>query len=348
MFTPADRKNPRIIRSQRILVETLHHMKRAITEYNSNGTIKGPKSPSASTLYELLTRADVPMGRAVLDIDKRLFQTKREPMEAGDHYYIEDDPIETPVAVKSAFASSVFQTSSGITKQDNFYTDEQVAYEQERPWRSGKLEGPPFDVRKDMQIFRRTVPDFDDNVLQGYEALPVVDRKPKKGELPRLPDIGTLPYGLEMALATTYRKGQKGQKTVLLDDEAAPLNYYMLFPAETAPFIGTTRSGSVALDMMRSKEPMKLLADILRGLTPIQEVNTTTGIVLLKVEGGNLSANIPLTDYLEGLVIVGTGIGDLLIDLGNYGLNQLEFTTAIVDVLNANRQANHVRLDSGF
>jgi len=335
MFTPADRKNPRIIRTQRVLVETLHHMKRAITEYNSNGTIKGPKSPSASTLYELLTKADVPMGRAVLDIDKRLFQTKLEEREAGDHYYIQNDPIENSSDAKSAFASSVFQTSSGYTKQDTFYTDEQAAYEQERPWRAGKLEGPPFDVRKDMQIFRRIVPDFDESVLQGYEALPEIDRKPKNGELPRLPDIGTLPYGLETALTTTYRKGQKGQKTVLLEDEAAPLNYYMLFPQETATLIGTKRSGSLALDMVRSKEPMKLLVDILRDLTPIQEVNTATGIVLLKVEGGNLSANIPLTDYLEGLVLVGTGIGDLLIDLGNYGLNQLEFTTAIVNVLNA-------------
>ena len=335
MFTPADRKNPRIIRSQRVLVETLHNMKRAITEYNSNGTIKGLKSPSASTLYELLTKADVPMGRAVLDIEKRLYTGDTDTSDTGDHqYYMEMDPAKSSSIAKSAFSSSVIQTSSGYTKQDNFYTDEQSAYEQERPWRSGKLE-PTFDIRKDMQIFRKTVPDFDDSVLNGYEALPEVDRNPKKGELPRYPDIGTVPYGLETALTTTYRKGQKGQKTVLLEDEAAPLNYYLLFPQETAPFIGTKRSGSLALDMMRSKEPTKLLVDLLGDLTPIQEVNTATGIVLLKVEGGNLSANIPLTDYLEGLVLIGTGIGDLLIDLGNYGLNQLEFTTAIVNVLNA-------------
>ena len=349
MLPVADRKNERNIRKQRILVETLNYMKRSIIDYQANGTVKGINRPSASTLYELINKVEVPMGRAVLDVKKRLFKEFKGRIQedldadledgARDQVYRKYDENEFLEARTNTFASAIIQSSTGFVEQNNYYTQSQETYGRERPWKA-ENEGPLFEIRKDMQFFRADVPDFNENAVIGYDRVaPGLGKSYqsylKEKETPPYPSIGSLPYGLETALTTTYRKGIKGQTVVFLEDESAPLKFYMLFPEQEAPYIGTTRSGSVALDMMRSKQEIKSMKTILESLSPIQEVNRATGIVLFGMEGGNLSANIPITDYLEGLVILGLGIGDMLIDLGNYGLNQLEFTPAILEVLNA-------------
>ena len=351
MMDVTSQKDVKAIRECRVLVETLQAMKRDITDYNEDGTIKGIKSPSVNTLLELLQKADVPMGRAILDIEKRLYwpwniqRPYDEPDETNNqkqqYFMVEDDmtkPLLTiadatgaPVGVKSALASAYIDTGAGSSNQIKHYVDEQVRYErEERPWTAGAGTGPEFHVRKDQQVFRSAIPDLEDPDLEGYQ--PSGPRDKETGEYP-FPDIGAISYGLETALTTTYRKGLRSEKVQLLPEESAPLNYYMLFPNQMAPYMGTKRSGSLALDAMRGKETMAWMSAILALLGQIQEVNKTTHIVLLKVQGGNLAANISLTDYLNGLVLPGTGIGDMLIDLGNYGFNDLEFTPEIYVML---------------
>jgi len=342
MLDKEDRKDPKAIRERRILVETLHYMKRAITDYKADGTVKGVKKPSVSTLFELLQRVDVPMGRAVLDIEKRLYadpslgKSESDTSEANKYFMIEDVMAKPQLKDKqsgpvSALPSAHVDTGKGASNQINHYMNEQITYEQqERPWKAGTSSGPDFEIRKDLLFFRSAIPDIADAGLDGYTRSGPKDKE--TGEIP-YPEIGQLFYGVETALTTTYRKGQRGEKVPLLNDESAPLNAYLLFPAQMASFLGTKRSGSLALDVMRGKEAMIWISAILQILGVIQEVNKVTHIVPLKVEGGNLAANIPLTDYLEGLELPGTGLGDMLIDLGNYGLNKLELTPEIIRVL---------------
>jgi len=307
---------------------------------------KGIKSPSVKTLFELLQTADVPMGRAVLDIEKRLYSESVRPEDASEttkEYFMVEDAMEKPrltlgdvggetgQIASTPFSAAFVDTGAGSSSHVKHYMDEQVSYEEsERPWRPGASSGPEFEIRKDLLFFRSAIPDLESPELSGYMK---ADAPDKKDAIPPYPEIGTLMFGVETALATTYRKGSKGQKVVLLEDEAAPLNAYLLFPAEVAPFMGTKRSGSLALDVMRGKEAMVWMNAILAMLGQIQEVNDAMHIVPLMVTGGNLAANIPLTDYLEGLVLQGMGIGDMLIDLGNYGFNELEFTPEILAVL---------------
>jgi len=351
MMDITSQKDTKAIRECRVLVETLQAMKREITDYNEDGTIKGVKSPSVNTLLELLQKVDVPMGRAILDIEKRLYwpwniqRSYDEPDETNNQkqqYFMVEDDMTKPLltiadatgasaGVKSPLASAYIDTGAGSSNQIKHYVDEQMRYErEERPWVPGTGTGPEFHVRKDQQVFRSAIPDLEDPDLEGYQ--PSGPRDKETGEFP-FPDIGAISYGLETALTTTYRKGLRSEKVQLLPDEAAPLNFYMLFPNQMAPYIGTKRSGSLALDAMRGKETMAWMDAILALLGQIQEVNKTTHIVLLKVQGGNLAANISLTDYLNGLVLPGTGIGDMLIDLGNYGFNDLEFTPEIYVML---------------
>ena len=347
MLDVSERKHPKAIRERRILVEILANMKREITEFHSNGTIKGIKRPSANTLFELIKKADVPMGRAVLDIEKRLYtDIKYKPTEEETSYprlserehsqyaLVEDawaKPLLTNGTKPNPMSSAFVDTGAGASNQVQFYVEEQTSYEQdERPWKPGTSGGPDFEIRKDMLFFRSRIPDLNNAEVDGYDKAPPKERDSK--EIP-FPEITKLFYGVETALTTTFRKQLKGPKIPLINDESAPLNAYLLFPAEAAPWLGTKRSGSLALDVMRGKEAMVWMTAILQRLGEIQETSKVSQIVPLKVDGTNLAANIRLTDYLDGLTLPGMGYGDMLIDLGNYGLNQLEFTPDILRTL---------------
>jgi hypothetical protein len=334
MLPVADRKNPKLQRATRLHVELLHHMKRQIMDFRADGTFKGVKSPSVSTLLELIEQADVPMGRAVLDIEKRLFQAMNEKdilPESKDNMYFLDDDILTG-SKETAFASSFVDTRGEGASQINYYMEEQINYEKTRTFKRGAGSGPEFPIRKDMLIFRSIIPDITNRTLEGLLAVPLRERYSAPAEF-LAPPLGFLSYGLEMALTTTYRKGAKSQKVILFPEESAPLKSYLLFPQRMEAFLGTKRSGSLALDMMRGKEAMIWMAFILTALGPIQDVNTPDHIVPLTVTGSSLSAKIPITDYLEGLTLIGMGLGDLMIDLGNYGITEFELNIPIYDML---------------
>lgn len=334
----ADRKNPKLQRNTRILVELLQHMKREITEYYEDDTVKGVKKPSVATLLELIERVEVPMGRPVLDIEKRLYVNSKEedaiPVSRDNRYFLENDILAAKdTETKSPFSSAFVDTGGEGASQINYYVETQIQYEkEERSWKRGEGTGPEFPIRKDTFIFRSIIPDLTEEAsLEGLKAVHPEDRR----DPPVLvsPPMGFLRYGIEMALATTYRKSGKNQKAILIPEETAPLNVYLLFPQKVEAFLGTKRSGSLALDAMRGKEAMAWMDAILTLLGPINDANTSDKIVPLKVEGSTLSANIPITDYLSGLELIGTGIGDLQIDLGNYGFGEIELTPEIYTML---------------
>ena len=333
MLPVADRKNPKLQRAARLHVELLHHMKRQIMDFRADGSIKGNKSPSVSTLLELIEQVDVPMGRAVLDIEKRIFQAtveRYEVPESKDNMYFLDDDI-IPESNETAFSSSFVDTGGEGSSQTNFYTELQVNYEKEHTFKRGSGSGPEFPIRKDMLVFRSTIPDVTSRGLEGLVAVPASVRNLKPETV--FPSMDYISYGLETALTTTYRKGPKSQKLILFPEESAPLKSYLLFPQRMEAFLGTKRSGSLALDMMRGKEAMVWMQFILTALGPIQDVNTPDHIVPLTVTGSSLSAKIPITDYVEGLTLIGMGLGDLMIDLDNYGLAHFEFNKALYETL---------------
>ena len=332
MLPMADRKNPKLQRAARLHVELLHHMKHQIMELRQDGSVKGSKSPSVSTLLELIQQTDVPMGRAVLDIQKRIFQTK-EKIHIGESdtntFFLDNDNLMAPK--ETTFASSTVDTGGEGQSQVNFYIDAQIQNEKDQTFQRGSSEGPEFPIWKDTLVFRSIIPDLASKLLDGLRPVDIGKRK----NLPALTfsQMGSISYGLETALATTYRKGPKSQKLILFPEESAPLNFYLLFPQEMEASLGSKRSGSLALDMMRGKEAVIWMNSILEKLGPIQDVNTPDHIVLLAVTGSSLNAKIPITDYVEGLTLIGMGLGDLMIDLDNYGLAHFELNIPLYETL---------------
>ena len=106
-----------------------------------------------------------------------------------------------------------------------------------------------------------------------------------------------IPFGVERALATTYRKGVDRRKQVLLAEDGATINSYLIFPIRTANNIGTTRSTSLAIDSGRSQMPKETMRSILEKTGAPKEVGTSNDLLLLDVERSTLG-NIPLPDYI--------------------------------------------------
>jgi hypothetical protein len=324
MLDPSQQKDPKAIREFRILVETMTHMKRAIMELNPDGSFKGLQSPSASTLVELLQKTTVPMGKPVLDVKKRLYASYVQETPEEAPYRFEKDGIPT---ISTTPSTSTF-VESGALQQIHFYATDQSQYERwERPWKSGNDSGLLMDFDQDTLFFRNVIPDMDDATLEAYERAPP---KEKDALSQPYPSVGLLNYGLETALSRTYRKGRKGDKHVLLASEMAPIRAYLLFPQAVAAYMGTKRSGSLALDMTRAANIN--MATILNEQPLVPDSNKTDQIVALSISGNTL-ANIPLADYLEGMTIPGTGIGDMMNTLVDYGIPNLELTPEILAVL---------------
>ena len=198
MLDVSERKHPKAIRERRILVEIFANMKREITEFHTDGTIKGPIRPSANTLFELIKKADVPMGRAVLDIEKRLYrdiqakaptedETSYPRLSEREHsqYALVEDawakPLLTNGTKPSAMASAFVDTGAGAANQVRFYVEEQTSYEQdERPWKPGTSGGPDFEIRKDLLFFRSRIPDLNNAEVDGYDKAPPKERDSKE------------------------------------------------------------------------------------------------------------------------------------------------------------------------
>ena len=122
-------KDPKMLREKRVLIETLYNLKQETIAYNDDGTVRGQKDISASTLSELINKVSVPLGRPVLNIKKKIYIVENEILnkEINDDIYIENfiDEQNTLIQNKSAIVSSSMTGALGgkIVKE---WTDQQT------------------------------------------------------------------------------------------------------------------------------------------------------------------------------------------------------------------------------
>jgi hypothetical protein len=65
-------KDPRAVRDIRILVEKIFQLKQELVDYNPDMSVRGTKDISAYSIGQLLRMANVPLGRPVVDMKKRI------------------------------------------------------------------------------------------------------------------------------------------------------------------------------------------------------------------------------------------------------------------------------------
>jgi hypothetical protein len=334
---PILQKDAKSIRAVRVLVETLFNLKQATVAYNDDGSIQGPKEVSASTLSELIKRVPLPLGRPVLDITKKEYQVNEsdelEENMTTDGVFFENfaRELDQMVENKSSLVSASMVGAPGgqIVRE---WADQQTFLKRYlSPWSSESKAEPLWKALTDSEFFRSQPPEFvevnDETVF--LETIPgYLASHDKKAP----PVFAEIPFGIERALSTTYRKGADRRKQVLLSEDSATMNSYLIFPSKTASNIGTTRSTSLAIDSGRSQMPKSTMKDILESVGAPKEVGTSSDLLLLDVEGSTLG-NIPLPDYIEGISVPALGLGDTFSTLEQYGMENLELSPKIIEVL---------------
>ena len=305
IYDVALQKDPRILRQNRIRVETLFKMKQDITAFREDGTVKGLKPLSADTLHDLLALAEVPLVRPVLSMRKRIYETKRRqvepdiPEELYVRYFFEDLEVLNR------------KTDKDVVK--SLYSEQQEEALRERPWTP--IPGDPRAFpRRDTTVFRSILPNMETKALEGIGPIN---------------EVQPLFYGIERALTTTYRKSDKGasvSKQALIAAEDAPLVAHLLFPQALSDTMGAIRTGSVAVDSGRARQRPPSMDTILRQYAPDSKNLTTASILVLDPQGGQIA----LSEFLKGIDLPGLGFGDVIHQLADYGLERLEMTPALL------------------
>ena len=332
MLDPVAQKNPKAIRAVRVLVESIFNLKQETVEYNLDGTVAGEQRTSVNMLSELLQQTHVPLSRPVIDAILRVYTTAAdegaEEMDDTDGQ-IFTVPFEEELAAIAKFESPVVSGDAGTNKfrvgQQAFFNDfDQV-------WRAGSAEKPVFTAMADTDIFRTEIPDLGEAEDESpRETTLLKGRAP--GENFKLDEVA---YSIKRALAKTiYKGGQPAQKKTLLAADAATLRAYLLFPMGAAADLGTTRSGELAVDSAKSKQPLRTMDEILKTLGSPTDNASPDQILVLGVTGETLG-NIPIKDYLEGISLPGLGMADFNEALAQLGLLNFEMTTEIMAVLEA-------------
>jgi hypothetical protein len=323
---PAVQKDPKAIRMIRILVETLYRLKQETVAYGRDGSIQGPKPASASSLMDLIRQVPIPLGRPVLDMIKKEYYVANDEdrPEEDDHVsFLHFDQELIQMKQNSDQLASALMVGSKKGSVVEMWNQMQSFFTKYgSPWISTEKQEPIWGAQVDSDVFRYEAPSLEEPSLPGY--LPSHNEK-------IMPIFDVVPFGMERALSTTYRKGKDYKKQVLLSEDDASLRSYLLFPISTANELGSTRSRSLAVDSGRSQLPPQTMKMILEKTGEPTEVGESDKLLLLKE--GTLS-NIPFADYIEGISpIHALGLGDTFDTLEQYGMESLELNEPLARVL---------------
>ena len=323
---PAIQKDPKAIRAVRILVETLFRLKQETILHGKDGSIQGPKPASASSLMDLIRQVPIPLGRPVLDMIKKEYYVEgdEDRPEEEDHVsFLHFDQELTQMKQNSDQLASALMVGSKKGSVVEVWNQMQSFFTKYgSPWIANEKQEPIWNAQVDSDVFRYEPPSLEEPSLPGY--LPSHNEKV-------MPIFEHVPFGIERALTTTYRKGKDYKKHVLLSEDDASLRSYLLFPISTANELGSTRSRSLAVDSGRSQLPPQTMKMILAKTGEPTEVGESDKLLLLKE--GTLS-NIPVADYVEGISpIHALGLGDTFDALEQYGMESLELNEPLARVL---------------
>lgn len=323
---PSVQKDPKAIRMVRILVETLYRLKQETILHGKDGSIQGPKPASASSLMDLIRQVSIPLGRPVLDMIKKEYYVAddEDRPEDDDHVtFLHFEEELTQMGQNSDQLSSALMVGSKKGSVVEVWSHLQSFFSKYGcPWIPSDKQEPIWNAQVDSDVFRYEAPNMEEPSLPGYIAT-------HNEKL--LPIFDVVPFGMERALTTTYRKGKDYKKHVLLSEDDASLRSYLLFPISTANELGSTRSRSLAVDSGRSQLPPQTMKMILEKTGDPTEVGESDKLLLLKE--GTLS-NIPVADYIEGISSIhALGLGDTFDALEQYGLESLELNEPLARVL---------------
>ena len=333
---PMLQKDPKALRTIRILVETLFDLKQSTIAYRDDHSIQGTRDISARSITDLIERTTVPLGRPVLQVTKKLYKPKEnEEIESSDEltFLSFKDELNQMLQDNGKLVSSSLSGAKDSTIIREW--SQQQAFNKTflSPCILHQSEDPLWKAFSDSEYFRSVPPSSTENENGTIQLLPSVAGYVAPHEKDVDPILDEIPFGLERALSTTYRKGLGDRtKQALSAEETATIESYIMFPVSVAKYLGSTRSRYITTDSGRSQMPSKTMKTILEEQGAPKEVGSSKDVILLNVLGTSIG-NIPLADYIEGITIPALGLGDTFDTLEQYGMEHLELNRDITQVL---------------
>lgn len=328
-------KDPNVLRNLRILIETYFYLKQSTIDFNENGSIKGEKEVSANTLRELIQVSHIPLGRPVLNIQKKVYivddEDETENIDPSEDVYNKDFNNELVKYNNDAGShlKSMGYVLSKLMSPWKHILNENVDENRDDIWKA----------YADSDIYRKVPPHLRKgtfNSIIGY----IASGPGSKGE-EAVPVLTDIPFGIERALTTTYRKANKAdnehltekiKKTIFLNAEKAELNGYLLFPQSVSPYMGTTRSKQLAIDSGRALMQPHLIRDILVKVNdPTSEEGASSNSILFFE--ADETEDYTISDYIDGLTIHALAMGDTFITLDQYGMENIELNESSIEVI---------------
>ena len=332
---PRQQNDPIILRKNRIMVETLYYLKQATVSYHEDGTRKGIRAVSATMLDDLIGSVTVPLGRPVLGAIKKEY-TLDDEMDIHDDV-ITSVPFNDELDEMKDMIESIPPTDS----IEEWRTLRTFLTDYLSPWTPAVDTTLSWTPVTDTDFFREDAPILTDGIFEknvpGY--IPGA-RSEETQKIIGPPVFNRVSFGLERSLTTTFRKGKNtskdnsDSKEILLSAEHAPIRNYLLFPLEAAPHMGVVRTYHLATDSGASQLPRTTMKTLLRTLGTPVEVGTSNTIKLLRPSEETIG-NIPLADYIEGIRTYGLSIHDMYYILLQLGIDNMELSIPLYNVLAA-------------
>lgn len=336
----AAQKNPANQKGIRQLIEQCMQLRNDVTRYSLTGEPLGGKQTSYSTLNDLLTAQDVALARPVLKAKKVLYldhsaedilrkaqgNPTQDPIELPDVEvavrYLEDVVNETVRYMETELGglSAGGGGADGDELPNWFQSWETLNRQLGASW-IPSLDLETLQFRTDKEFLRAPADDLETAQVDGLPAMPQATAE--KWIL--TPDAVTkVKLGLQRGLGPrSTRLRPKDPPRRVESAEEAPVVNTAIFPISEQRNLGVTRSGSIALDVSLSHQPPQSMGDIVERLEGIPDAPTAGGILLVG-DGGNTTGNIPVEDWLKAQPLIPQGLGDVRIDLANYGLQRAE------------------------
>lgn len=325
-------RDPVVLKKVRAFAESASVLKNSIIKRSEAGEVIGQRQPSVETLAEVVQSHTPALARPVLDT-KRVLQLD----ELKDTDQVEKDTdellIQTLGQTLERMETWLDKTHDGLPVAEDaprFYS-----------WISGLLtrfpmgdlyQGSGYSFKKDAEYFRQEAPTTD-----------TIEGLPKMSEVVNVNDdefktsdelVGEVSTSLRRGLSGTVRKGPHGGLVLVVPEDKATAKSFVLFPPTVSRQIGSTRTGTLAEDVIRSHVPLESISDIVDSLGGITELTDAGRILLLKAEGATI-ANVPVKDYLESILSLQRpkGPGDIQVTLRDLDLHDLELTKDQMEVL---------------
>ena len=327
-FDPASQKNPMNLKKLRSFVEMVHLLKTDLIKSRDDGSITGEQKISFETISEILENRTVPLSRPVLTT-KRVLQLDELTDVEGIEKHTDD--LDIYLLYNTLENSIVYQQTYGGLQQGE---PSEAALPLWYQYLGGLFQRYPLgDVYSGTDHTFQTDSEFirsDIELIEGLSKMPLKDRK----EIVSDSDIENIQFSIRRGLGSTVRKQGVSETRTVFRADKADSKYYLLFPEKAANFIGTTRTGSLFSDIMRShdvKKSLKTLIDEIGEPTDIPDANN----ILLLNKSSSIISNIAWKDYLQVILQshVVRGIGDIKTLLLDYGVINKELTLEQQDVV---------------